>query len=120
MLRVNKMKLSINDIGGNIVKQDDRYIVKDNTTLINLILSSTLLNPGKETTGHKHVGQEEVYIFASGKGRMIVDGDTYNEFSVAAGDVVLIPDGAFHKVINNGTEPLYFVCVFDGDRRNHS
>ena len=79
-----------------------------------------LLNPGKETTGHKHVGQEEVYIFASGSGRMIVDGDTYNEFGVAAGDVVLIPDGAFHKVINNGTEPLYFVCVFDGDRRNHS
>jgi len=39
-------------------------------------------------------------------------------FHVASGDVVLIPDGVFHKVINPTTEHLYFVCVFDG-KRNH-
>ena len=29
------MRVSIDDIGGVIAKQDDRYIVKDNTTLKN-------------------------------------------------------------------------------------
>lgn len=112
------MRYTVEDIGGEIVKSDDRYIVKDNKFLNNLILSSTRLNPGKNTSGHRHVGQEEVYIFISGKGAMIIDGDDYSNFSVKAGDVVLIPDGAFHQVINNSSEELYFICVFDG-KRNH-
>ena len=112
------MRYKITDIGGSVVKSDDRYIVKDNGVLNNLIVSSTLLNPGKETTGHRHAGQEEVYFFVSGRGTMIVDGDAYETFKVEANDVVLIPDGAFHKVSNTGDEPLYFVCVFDGSRKH--
>ena len=45
------MKLHINDIGGEIAKEDERYVVKDNTTLKNLILSSTDLKAMKCTTG---------------------------------------------------------------------
>ena len=62
------MRVSIDDIGGVIAKQDDRYIVKDNTTLKNLILSSTFLEANKSTNGHLHKGQEEVYFFIKGKG----------------------------------------------------
>ena len=51
----------------------------------------------------------------SGSGRMEVDDKS---FSVSADDVVLIPDGSFHRVYNETAEPLYFVCVFDG-KRNH-
>lgn len=112
------MILNIHDIGGNIVKEDDRYVVKDNNTLKNLILSSTDLKPGKQTGGHRHVGQEEIYFFIDGKGQMILDGDTYRQFAVKAGDVVLIKDGEFHQVKNTGETNLYFVCVFDGNR-NH-
>lgn len=112
------MRYKLTDIGGEVVKEDDRYIVKDNNFLKNLILSSTELKPGKKTTGHRHAGQEEVYIFVSGDGKMIVDGDTYSQFHVTAGDVVLIPDGAFHQVVNDSMENLYFVCIFDGSR-NH-
>ena len=75
------MKINIDDIGGILVKEDDRYIVKDNTDLNNLVVSSTNLNPGKQTTGHKHAGQEEVYIFVKGMGRMLLgtqDGDNIN------------------------------------------
>ena len=108
--------LKIRDIGGSIAKQDDRYVVKDNTTLKNLVVSSTRLFPGKQTTGHAHPGQEEVYIFVQGTGTMIVDHDSLDQFKVTKDDVVLIPDGAFHKVINDGDEDLYFVCVFDGKR----
>jgi len=112
------MRYKLPDIGGKVVKEDDRYIVKDNDFLKNLILSSTELNPGKQTSGHRHAGQEEVYIFVNGSGNMIVDGDSYDQFDVTAGDVILIPDGAFHQVINTSNENLYFVCIFDGNR-NH-
>ena len=57
------MQVNIKDIGGEVVKEDDRYTVKDNTSLRNLALSSTFLTAGKSTTGHAHVGQEEVYFF---------------------------------------------------------
>ena len=59
------MRLNINDIGGKVVKEDDRYVVVDNTFLKNLIVSSTDLKPGKSTSGHSHAGQEEVYNFVN-------------------------------------------------------
>ena len=111
------MKLSTNfEVGGEIVKSDDRYTVRDNKFLNNLVLSSTDLNPGKSTSGHNHSGQEEVYFFISGKGQMQL-GDEF--FEVLSGDIVLIPDGVFHKVINDSDDKLYFVCVFDGKRSFH-
>jgi mannose-6-phosphate isomerase-like protein (cupin superfamily) len=108
------MTYTLNDIGGKIVKDNETYVLVDNTDLKNLVLSSTFLKPGKETRGHSHPGQEEVYIFVSGRGTIQV-GDDHQQ--VEAGHVVLIPDGAFHKVFNRSdTHPLYFVCVFDGKR----
>lgn len=109
------MKYSSHDIGGDIVKQDERYIVRDNKFLNNLIVSSTCLHSGKSTSGHSHAGQEEVYHFVSGVGKMEVG---HLEFDVAPGDTVLIRDGDFHRVYNTGERDLYFICVFDG-KRNH-
>lgn len=114
-------KYTINDIGGEVVKDNETYLLKDNKTLKNLVLSSTRLNPGMSTRGHAHPGQEEVYYFVSGHGFMELarDGVTSMQY-VKPGDVVLIEDGVFHKVHHDKstTEPLYFVCVFDG-KRNH-
>jgi mannose-6-phosphate isomerase-like protein (cupin superfamily) len=108
------MKCNIDDIGGKIVKNNETYIVIDNTVLDNLVVSKTILKPGKETTGHKHEGQEEVYQFIYGSGKMQIDDSVFNVFS---GDIVLITDGAYHKVFNGSTiENLVFVCVFDGKR----
>ena len=39
-----------------------------------------------------------------------------DDFPVTEGDVVLIEDGKFHRVVNDSEEKLYFVCVFDGNR----
>mgnify|MGYP001026551286 FL=1 len=107
------MKYGAWDIGGSVVKEDDRYIVKDNTELKNLVVSSTKLNAGKSTTGHRHAGQEEVYIFIKGKGQMELD---HKIFDVYEGDTVLIKDNVFHKVHNNTDYGLEFICVFDGRR----
>jgi oxalate decarboxylase/phosphoglucose isomerase-like protein (cupin superfamily) len=113
------MKLHIDNIGGEVVKEDDRYIVTDNKTLNNLVVSSTKLHPGKSTSGHAHVNQEEVYYFVKGSGKMeLIDlNANRTEQNVLAGDVVLIPDGWFHRV-SAGPLGCYFVCVFDG-RRTH-
>ena len=104
--------ININDIGGSITKEDDRYIVKDNNLLKNLVVSSTDLKPMKSTSGHEHKGQEEVYFFVKVNGRMELDG---REINVDVGDTVLIEDGVFHRV-HAGPQGCYFVCVFDGKR----
>ena len=65
------------DIGGSIVKEDERYVVTDNPTLNNLIVSKTILNPQQATSGHKHKGQEEIYIFVKGSGIMHVDSEIF-------------------------------------------
>ena len=110
------MKIRLDNKDSKIVKDNDTYRLIDNTNLNNLVISKTILHPGKCTTGHDHAGQEEVYQFTSGLGVMRV-GD--EKFEVRPNDVVLIPDGAFHKVWNSSpTEDLIFVCVFDG-KRNH-
>tara|TARA_R100001463_G_scaffold8717_4_gene26572 strand:- start:7248 stop:7601 length:354 start_codon:yes stop_codon:yes gene_type:complete len=107
------MKLNIQNIQGDLVKQDDRYIVKDNTRLRDLTLSSTRLKANKQTTGHSHEGQEEIYFFVQGQGKMKLDNETID---VKSNDVVLIEDNVFHKVINDSQDDLYFVCVFNKKR----
>ena len=104
--------IHINDIGGIIAKEDDRYVVKDNSLLKNLVVSSTDLKPMKSTSGHKHKGQEEVYFFVRGNGRMELD---KQEINIKEGDTVLIEDGVFHRV-HAGPKGCYFVCVFEGKR----
>ncbi len=108
-------KVTINDIGGEIIKDNDTYTLKDNTFGNNLVLSSTLLRANKCTNGHSHSGQEEVYFFIKGSGEMQIDDE---RFPVTEGDVVCIEDGEYHRVFNTGHLGLYFVCVFDGGR-NH-
>ena len=90
------------DNNWHVVKQDDRYIVLDND-LNKLVPSITKLNPNKSTSGHKHSGQEEVYVFYKGIGIMQIDDA---KFEVKQGDVIPVPDGAFHRVFNESNEIL--------------
>ena len=107
--------MKITNIDGAIVKDNETYLLKDNTSLNNLVVSSTTLHPGKSTRGHSHPGKEEVYMIMSGTGIMQLDD---NEFDISGGEMSLIEDGVFHRVLNTGEEDLYMVCIFDGDR-NH-
>ena len=109
------MKIKLDKSDSKVVHSNETYDVIDNTDLDNLVVSKTILHWGKETSGHNHTGQEEVYIFTNGKGSMVVGNETY---SVKTGDIIIIPDGDFHKVWNEGEDDLIFTCVFDGGR-NH-
>lgn len=102
------------DVGGKIIRRDENYIVKDNSTLKSLSVSSTELMPNKSTRGHAHAGQEEVYIFVKGGGRMNINED---DFIVQEGDIIYIQDGDYHRV-HAGNEGCYFICVFDGVRKH--
>ena len=108
-----KIKYTVHDVGGEVVKDNKTYLLRDNTVLKSLVLSSTELYRGQATRGHSHVGQEEVYFFVQGTGIMLVD---EQRFRVNAGDIILIPDGAFHRVINDGDMNMVFNCVFNGQR----
>ncbi|MDA9992188.1 cupin domain-containing protein [bacterium] len=108
------MLVKIDNIEGELIKDNETYALRDNTLLNNLVVSSTDLKPYQSTNGHTHPGQEEVYYFVKGAGTMYLD--DIPRF-VEAGDVVLIEDGVHHRV-SCGPQGLYFVCVFDG-KRNH-
>ena len=109
------MKYENFDVGGKLIKDNAQYQLFDNKTLKNLMLSKTKLRAGQSTNGHRHAGQEEVYMFTKGQGKMELD---HKIFDVTAGDTVLIEDNVFHKVHNNTDFGLEFICVFDGGR-NH-
>ena len=102
-------------LNGKTIKDNDTYILTDNSHLKRNVVSSTLLYPKQTTRGHEHKGQEEVYIFIQGSGFMYLD---EYAFPVKAGDVVAVDDGVFHRVTNSTDEPLYFICVFEGDRKD--
>ena len=87
--------------------------------LKNLVLSKTTLRPSQQTRGHRHDGQEEIYFFLYGDGKMIVGEEDTEPFEVHSGNIIQIPDGAFHRVINTSeNREMKFICVFDG-KRNH-
>jgi len=112
------MKIKLDHTDSKVIKSNETYDVIDNTHLKNLVVSKTILHPKKNTSGHNHSGQEEVYVFIWGNGKMSVGDKTY---IVAEGDVVLIPDGEHHKVWNqNELVDLEFVCVFNGGRTHQS
>jgi len=120
-----KMKIKLDKTDSKVVHSNETYDVIDNTSLDKLIVSKTILHPGKETGGHNHSGQEEVYIFIKGRGKMVVGDETFlvnGKDTNVEPSIVLIPDGAFHKVWNTSSykcnDDLEFICVFDGGR-NH-
>lgn len=59
------------------------------------------------TAEHYHVVSEELYFFTAGGGHLRV-GDEYRD--VRAGECVVIPPGAIHKLTNTGDEPLTLLC----------
>ena len=63
-------KVTVEDIGGEILKDTSEYLLKDLPFGEHLTLSSTQLRANQSTTGHSHDNQEEVYYFHKGIGEM--------------------------------------------------
>ncbi len=108
------MKISLEEFPQKVkpIRDNEVYSVHDLDVLKHLMVSMTILHPGKCTKGHAHEGdQEEVYIFLEGSGEMQLDQE---KFPVKKGDVVLIKSRVFHKVFNTQKEgDLKFLCIFE-------
>ncbi len=116
------MIVNNDDVGGKIIKDNEKYILQDNTFLKNLTLSKTILKPGQSTTGHKHDGLDEVYMFLSGSGKIqigdVLEKPGVNITQVSKGSIALIPEGQFHRVFNGSdSKTLEFICVFQSYER---
>jgi len=94
---------------GNLVKSDERYVVVDRPLGENLVLSITILHPGKHTTGHSHP-VAKVYFFVEGEGEIELD---MQRRRVKGKDVVSIRPNEFHRVYNTSNRNLIFVCAFE-------
>jgi glycerol-3-phosphate cytidylyltransferase len=105
-----KNRVSIHDIKGMVMKDDETYRLVDNTSLSNLTVSTTELHAGKSTRGHKHDGLDEVYIILKGKGIIELDGV---KLEIKSDDVILINEGVFHRLHNtDSVEDLVALCIF--------
>jgi len=60
------MKYNINNISGEVVKDNDTYLLKDNLALNNLVLSSTTLHPKKKPMGIPTKGKKKFIISLKG------------------------------------------------------
>lgn len=106
-----------------IVRNDDTYMIQDLNLYDRLgrivfTISITILHVGKQTRGHTHPHDSEVYEFSEGTGWMLIGTEGIN---VKAGDCVLVEAGQFHKVINtSNASDLAFRCYFAGQiKRPH-
>lgn len=105
------MKVKLEKIEGEIIKDNETYVLEDNNFLDHMTLSRTYLKPGQSTRGHSHESQEEIYIFTQGSGTMVI-GETMHD--AVPGDTFLIRAGQFHRVINKSESALCaFTCVFE-------
>lgn len=106
-----------NQIEAEIQSANHVYTVRDYKKLNNLVLSSVVLHSTHSTRGHTHKGQEEVYFFVFGTGKIEVSNkDLFvddQEYNVSAGDIIVIPDGVFHRVHNTGETDLVFHTVYN-------
>src|SRR3989339_1314242 len=73
-----------------------------------LVLMS--LKPGEEIGSEVHKDGDQFFRFESGEGKVIIN-DT--EYQVKNGDVVIVPAGAQHNVINTSTtDPLKVYTIY--------
>jgi mannose-6-phosphate isomerase-like protein (cupin superfamily) len=73
-----------------------------------LVLMS--LKPGEEIGAEIHATSDQFFRFESGKGKCIIDG---NEYHVEKDDVIVVPAGAKHNVINaDAKEALKMYTIY--------
>jgi len=89
------------------------FVTKDGSTIRELhhsavqSLAEATLEPGQATERHYHRVSEEIYVVTKGSGELEIDGETAR---VRPGDAILIPPGAWHTLVNNGTSELTILC----------
>lgn len=75
---------------------------------LQLVLMS--LKPGEEIGMETHPDNDQFFRFEKGEGKVIID---ENEYQVKDGDVIIVPAGAQHNVINtSSSEELKLYTIY--------
>ena len=74
---------------------------------LQLVLMS--LKASEEIGEEIHLNNDQFFRFESGTGKCIIDGNIYQ---VKEGDVVVVPAGAKHNVINTGTALFKMYTIY--------
>ena len=74
---------------------------------LQLVLMS--LKAGEEIGAEVHANNDQFFRFESGTGKCIID---ENHYHVTDGDVIVVPAGANHNVINTGAEALKMYTIY--------
>lgn len=81
---------------------------RTNAPVRNQSLAEATIAAGEATVRHHHRRSEEIYYVVEGSGLMELDGRTAR---VSAGDAILIPPGARHRIRADATGPLRLLCA---------
>lgn len=73
-----------------------------------LLVGLNAFEPGQEHALHAHAGMDKVYSVVEGSGVFLLEG---RELSMAAGDLLVAPDGVPHGVRNTGTGRLIVLAI---------
>ncbi len=70
------------------------------------------LNAGESCGQHSTDNREELLVFLSGKGLLLIGEDEKDKFAVGEGKVCYIPPKTIHNIKNTSDKPLIYVyCV---------
>ena len=84
-------------MGKSTLFQSDRLLVGLNS-----------FEPGQEHRLHGHAGMDKVYYVLAGKGVFLLEG---REDAMAAGMMMVAPEGVLHGVRNTGDERLLVMAI---------
>jgi len=74
---------------------------------LQLVLMS--LKIGEEIGLEVHLNNDQFFRFESGNGKCIIDA---NEYNVKEGDVIVVPAGAKHNVVNTGNRAFKMYTIY--------
>lgn len=93
------IKYNLFDIGGEIIKNDEYGIIKQNDELNSIVVNSVLLYKDKTTKKIKFHDHDCIYFFIESKGVFEIGNEI---MYVHPNDLVLVYQGVEHRVINIG------------------
>ena len=73
-----------------------------------LLVGLNAFEPGQEHRLHAHAGMDKVYHVLAGRGAFLLEG---REEPMAAGTMLIAPEGVRHGIRNTGTERLLVLAI---------
>jgi mannose-6-phosphate isomerase-like protein (cupin superfamily) len=73
-----------------------------------VLVGLNCFEPGQEHALHAHGGQDKIYHVVAGRGVCLLDG---REIALAAGAMLVAPEGVPHGIRNTGSERLVVLAI---------